>query len=494
MVRRDILVVIFLLLLSIPNRLIGTANGLFAFTYDQGRDLLEVSKIVWNHNFTLIGPTTGLAGIFYGPWWYYFLTPIFILTGGDAQQIAYIFSFIGITTIVALYFFLKKITGNFYLAFLLAVVASISRTWMFGPTLIWNPTLTPLLMIAFLYTAFIIIENKDVKHFFVLGMLTGLIQDTSAAFGSYMVLFLIMQPILFKKVFLDRRFIASVLGLFLVFSPKIFFELRNNFLMSKSLLNFILSAKISSDKLSFLERLGDRLNSFIELAASAFARDNIWVLIVGFSVLLMLFTIALKNKKVRNNLTSNIYFKFLLALILFSFVFFVIYPNSIWGYYLAGLPVVMITVIALIFKYFISIKSLKKPAIIFLLLIIFAHLDRNMLPPYNVIWEGDGSTYKNPKAVVDYIVAEKPNEYSLHAYTSSGFDYPIDYLIALNAKKGLIKPPEDNQKTMYLIIRDVQSKEYLKTGWYGDKTKDKTIIEKSKTFVGFLVEKHTRFE
>src|SRR3989338_3275443 len=88
-----ILVVNFLLRIPI------TALGFFALTYDQGRDLLLVSNIVYNHNLTLIGPTTGLQGIFYGPYWYYFLAPLIFLSGGDPQKVAVFFSFIGVLTI-----------------------------------------------------------------------------------------------------------------------------------------------------------------------------------------------------------------------------------------------------------------------------------------------------------------------------------------------------------------------------------------------------------
>ena len=65
-------------------RLQGVFTNSFAFTYDVGRDMLALWNIAIVHKIPLIGPIIGgnsasdLPGIFYGPWWYYFLTPFFI--------------------------------------------------------------------------------------------------------------------------------------------------------------------------------------------------------------------------------------------------------------------------------------------------------------------------------------------------------------------------------------------------------------------------------
>src|SRR3989338_751022 len=82
------LAIFFILLVSLPKRLILTSNGIFAFNYDQGRDFLAVSKIIYEKDLVLIGQTTGLQGVFYGPWWYYFLAPLIYVFGGDPQKVA----------------------------------------------------------------------------------------------------------------------------------------------------------------------------------------------------------------------------------------------------------------------------------------------------------------------------------------------------------------------------------------------------------------------
>src|SRR5258708_14636072 len=47
------------------------------FYFDQGRDALVIWDLIHSHKFFLIGPTTGLAGIFRGPSFFFLLVPFF---------------------------------------------------------------------------------------------------------------------------------------------------------------------------------------------------------------------------------------------------------------------------------------------------------------------------------------------------------------------------------------------------------------------------------
>jgi len=58
-------------------------NDLLGFYYDQGRDALVVWDLIHNGKFFLIGPTTGIAGIFRGPYYYYLITPFYLLGRGN---------------------------------------------------------------------------------------------------------------------------------------------------------------------------------------------------------------------------------------------------------------------------------------------------------------------------------------------------------------------------------------------------------------------------
>src|SRR3990167_8398219 len=58
-------------------------NEILGFYYDQGRDALVIWDLWHNGKFFLIGPTTGIAGIFRGPFYYYLIAPLYLIGRGD---------------------------------------------------------------------------------------------------------------------------------------------------------------------------------------------------------------------------------------------------------------------------------------------------------------------------------------------------------------------------------------------------------------------------
>src|SRR5260370_38656583 len=107
------LLLLLIILIGAFLRVFGIATNSFAFTYDVGRDMLALQQIVYHHKIPLIGFTTGMPGIFYGPWWYYLLVPSFALSGGNPQFVAYFIALTGIATIFLMYMIGKKISDSF---------------------------------------------------------------------------------------------------------------------------------------------------------------------------------------------------------------------------------------------------------------------------------------------------------------------------------------------------------------------------------------------
>ncbi|KKS16580.1 MAG: hypothetical protein UU74_C0038G0001, partial [Candidatus Woesebacteria bacterium GW2011_GWA1_41_7] len=56
---------------------------LLGFWYDQGRDALVIWDFLYKGKLFLIGPTTGIEGIFRGPWYYWLITPAYFLGNGN---------------------------------------------------------------------------------------------------------------------------------------------------------------------------------------------------------------------------------------------------------------------------------------------------------------------------------------------------------------------------------------------------------------------------
>lgn len=483
--------IVLIFLAALPGRFTFPLKGLFAFNYDQGRDFLAVSKIIWEKDFTLIGQTTGLPGIFYGPWWYYFLATFVFLSGGDPQKVSIIFAFIGIFQIVAIFLLLKIITKNTVISFLLSIFAAFSNHWMLGPAAIWNPTLTPLFLVIFLFTVYKIFHKPQKIYFFSLGISALLVADTTASFGIALIIFLILSPIIFYKIFLKKDFILTIFGAFLVLLPRIIFELRNNFLMTSTFIEYLRNPKVYSQSFPLKLRALERAHIYLETLSESFTKGSVDLFYILLVFLIITILAVVNNKKTRTYLVSDKFLIYIISLVLFSYFFFTIFRDTLWTYYLVALPTLFIIIIGKILSYGYKIKILKFFTIGVLLATIFLNFRRDLLPPYHVQWQGDGGTYVNEKKVIDYITSQNPKNYSFYAYSPAIFDYPFDYLILWYSKRGLIKTPQANQQIIYLVIREASNRKYHTSGWYGDKTRDKTIVLEKKEFPGdIILEKH----
>ncbi|KKQ76413.1 MAG: hypothetical protein US97_C0009G0012, partial [Microgenomates group bacterium GW2011_GWF1_38_5] len=79
-------------------------DDLLGFYYDQGRDALVIWRLWHEGKLFLIGPVTGLAGIFLGPFYYYLIAPLYLIGGGDPVVVSI---FLAALSVVALLFLYK---------------------------------------------------------------------------------------------------------------------------------------------------------------------------------------------------------------------------------------------------------------------------------------------------------------------------------------------------------------------------------------------------
>ena len=141
--KRNLLLFLIILIGSYL-RLTGVFTNSFAFTYDVGRDMLALWSIVHTHKLILVGFTTGLPGVFYGPWWYYLLLLPYILSSGNPQGMALTMAIVGIATIIFGFFLGKRIEGDF-LGISLASLIAVSPTLVSSQ--IWNPDIVPIFLV-----------------------------------------------------------------------------------------------------------------------------------------------------------------------------------------------------------------------------------------------------------------------------------------------------------------------------------------------------------
>ena len=231
---------ILIVFLSIFLRWWGILHGSFAFTYDVGRDLLAVRDLVYQHKITLIGPTSGQGGFFYGPWWYWVLAIPFFLSGGNPTLISIFIALTGTASVLLSYWWGKDIldkNSGLFLAGLFAVVPFfISST-----TQIWNPNLLILLTLITLVFLFHINKINSAK-LVIFGFLTTLLIELELVFGSVFMIGLLFSLLLWqRKTFFSRKIFLILAGGLVVEAPRVLIELRHNFLQTKILFSMVIS-------------------------------------------------------------------------------------------------------------------------------------------------------------------------------------------------------------------------------------------------------------
>lgn len=179
------------------------------FSYDEARDVIAERSIL-NGKLTLLGPESQIGDkkIYFGPLHYYLMAPALALSNFDPLGPYYLTVLIGGLTAALLAFYFGPAAGFFYAVFPIAVIYN---SWA------WNPNTIPLFIVLSL-----VFYKKQLLFF--AGLFAGL--ATQLHWSAILILIFMFRP----KV---------ILGFILGLLPIIIFDLRYNFLYSRSLLELI---------------------------------------------------------------------------------------------------------------------------------------------------------------------------------------------------------------------------------------------------------------
>jgi 4-amino-4-deoxy-L-arabinose transferase-like glycosyltransferase len=486
---KELIILYIIILIGAYLRLPGVFSNSFAFTYDVGRDMLSLWDIVYNHKIILIGATTGIPGVFYGPWWYYILSPFFFLFSGNPQGIAFIMALIGIFSVPLAYLFGKRIGGS-SLGLSISLLTSISPALISLSSQIWNPNIAPffvllvLLVLERIYT----LKNKVKSYyFFALGLLLALNIDIEILWGVlFSIGILISFIFLYRKQLSIKKILYLIIGGLIVLSPRIIFELRHSFIMTKSFLTF-LSTKTMEDKLDayrFLENRGlFHLNEF----SKSFIQGNTIVSIILFLLILLVIVVLYKKGSLIIKQISLTCFSVLAAFYIGSFIF----SHALWPHYFVGLPIIYIILFS-ISIYLLSVKFKKDLiaylilGIVFLLTINSMSIIQNLNKP---LWQGDASVYRNQLDVIDYIYKESNGkQFKYVTYTPPVYDFTYQYLFKWYGRNRYKYEPVVEASTAFFILEPDPGYEGRASEWLKLREGDGKIIKSKKLNSGIIVQ------
>lgn len=308
------------------------------FTFDQGRDLMALLEIS-SGNPTLVGPTTGIAGVFLGPFYFYFLLPAFLISGGSPAAVMIWVSLFVTLTLPFFFYILKPITGKFW-----AWTGFIALIFLPGSIMdarvIWNPSLAAPLLILGIWT--LLKSEKKPKFLVASALVFALALQIEIAYFVYLLPALLIWAIAKRKKYNFKIISLSLLMVVLTLIPQVIFELRNNFIITNSFINELnnLDHKVALSTI-WTNRPFQMINAMSGRFFAGLPKENILFGLIIF--LISSLTLVKKNKPIEKLVTSFVFLP-LLGLMLHTGNF-----GNFFDYYLypAYIPILLALIFAL---------------------------------------------------------------------------------------------------------------------------------------------------
>ena len=143
---------------------------------------------------------------------------------------------VSLATVIAVFIFARKIFG-IKIALAMSFLVAVCPEAISAATYAWNPHPMWLLLTVYIFSFFSLTNGNRKMNFFVWPVI-GLMFSFQTALGTFIFLSSIIYLLIFNRdLFRDKKFGIGI-GLFIVLLiPQIVFDLRHDFLMTKSIIN-----------------------------------------------------------------------------------------------------------------------------------------------------------------------------------------------------------------------------------------------------------------
>ena len=415
--------ILIILLLGIIYKLMMTSGGNFLFNMDNARDLVDVREMVELKKIRLTGPTSAIEGLFNGPAWYYLLALPYVISSGDPYSTI----ILQIILWVIGGFFLLKLVSKWSKLLILPIgllwiasdYISLATVYAFNP----NPVtlLTPLLI----YLLYKYLETKKLTYSILTFFLGGLFFNFEMNFGIFIPIIIIVSILFTRKFtfFKSKNFWMGSLFFILCLLPQALFDFRHEFIMTKSVINYLASNEGPSYNLS--NRFQTITQSFFNVFQATLMNHKNFSLII-----LALFVPILVNffKHGQKNIIAII----TLIYIFIPFILYLIIPVTVNPWHLGGFAAASILLIGFLLNSLWSFNFWRKLIAIILATALIYFSLFNILKFFTQDWGRpnlDPSSYKNEITAIDYIYKYVNGQnFKVYTYLPSVYDYPYQYL------------------------------------------------------------------
>lgn len=341
--RINILLIIILILAAYLR--LYRISDYMTFLGDEGRDLIEVKKIL-SGDLVFLGPRSSAADFYYGPIYFYLITPFLWLFNYDPVGPAVFIALLGVVTVYLVYYVGKELL-NERVGLIAAALYAVSPLVIAYSRSSWNPNPMPFVSLLLLFSAYKAIKDYSFKYFILSGVLMGIamqLQYIAIFLGVILALFVISGSIIEKKtrsiIFIIKSYFYIMIGFIIGWSPFLAFEIKHGFPNLKTIVNYIFyggTDATSSTSNGFIQNVQSVAFQLFGRLLTRFpppeqlSLDNnislqalqIGTLILGIGSLFAVF-------KIKNRLTKCLLFIwFFVGVILFGF-----YKKDVYDYYL----------------------------------------------------------------------------------------------------------------------------------------------------------------
>lgn len=403
---------------------IGTLLG---FYYDQGRDALVIWDLWHKGKFFLIGPTTGIEGVFRGPWYYWLIAPFYILGKGNPVWPSVFLSVSTAAAIFLSYKIAEQIAGK-WAGILAAIIGGFSLNLVYASRWLSNPTPMLIISMIFVYSLFWVMDGKKWAW-----ILTAFMAGMAMQFGSAAELFYFLGIAVFaiylfftdKKKLPDfKTIIFSILAIAVTIAPQVIFDIRHNGILRGTVSKFLFQE--GSFKLSFWQIAKIRFPFYYDVFLSKLFHQMITIREIFAVILGALFVYKIKF------IFKNGKLMLLLVLLLSPVVgmlFFQGNYGNVYDYYFTGYYLIFVV-------FFASVLGLFSKSIwgkLMIIVFVFLFLKDNLPVERNYIISGvDGPTtiaLGNEKQAIDWIYQNaEGRDFNTDVYVPPVIPYAYDYL------------------------------------------------------------------
>jgi 4-amino-4-deoxy-L-arabinose transferase-like glycosyltransferase len=463
--RKEYFFLVLILILAAFMRLYRISDYM-TFLGDEGRDVLTVYGIL-HGDLVFLGPRSSAADFFYGPIYFYFITPFLWLFNYDPVGPAIAVALLGIATVFLIYYVCKKFFNEKVGLFASALYAVSPLVINYSHSS-WNPNPMPFVSLLLIFCLYKAVDNKSLKYFLVTGVLFGVAMQLQyiAMFLAAIIFFftIIGSYVKEKKIAvleLLKAYAAIALGFGLGVSMFLAFEIKNGFPNTRTIVNFMLHGT-NEQKNATVELFQNIPSVFFQLFSRLLTsfpppeqieRYDPGTILIWQIITIALATIGIVALVRTKNMLAKVIILCWLVLGIFLFGF---YRKVVFDYYLGFLFPLPFIIVGLGIAMLFDEKrwhKIGKPIAILLFLILFIYNLSGM--PFRY----EPNRQKNQiKTIAEFVLSKtegKPFNFAL--ITPGNSDHGYRYYFLINGKspvtiENVANDPERKTVTDQLLV------------------------------------------